>query len=451
MKVPNIFIIIIYLSFIKIKPSYSIINISFHKEVENLSGNNPSEIFQKLKDNILLAEINLGSPSQKIGLKMELAEYASYIGGQSSLCQQKFMEKNSESYKKLEESKAIRASSLNEGIFSSDYFYFNEDKKQLNFLLGIDTDKCKGGGIFGLNYQDTDNKIYDDYNFINNIKKSDIIKDYYFSIQYKDNNSGNLIIGDILNSHTNDYNKKYFKDMYITEFTGALTWNINLESVFSASKDDLDNKKIVGEKVYGYFKIELGIILGTDRYKQYIYSDFFSEKIEKKLCFEEKSTFYINYYCKEEVDITKFKNLFFYVKDLDYSFELDYNDLFYKNDDGNYYFLIYFNSMTDEGEDFYDYFWTFGEPFFKKYNLILNQDTKRIGFYTKNENENIKSQSYWQRNKGYIILIIILVIAFSGLGFMIFLYLKVLPKRKIKAFELDDEFDYTRENNKIIN
>mgnify|MGYP007069907343 CR=1 FL=1 len=44
--------------------------------------------------------------------------------------------------------------------------------------------------------------------------------------------------------------------------------------------------------------------------------------------------------------------------------------LFFKGPDGNNYFLIYFNS--DYGsDDSADYFWTFGEPLFKKYNLIF--------------------------------------------------------------------------------
>ena len=45
------------------------------------------------------------------------------------------------------------------------------------------------------------------------------------------------------------------------------------------------------------------------------------ERINKGQCFEVKSNFYISYYCKEEVDITKFKNLNFYIKGLEYTFE----------------------------------------------------------------------------------------------------------------------------------
>ena len=453
MKVPNIFLFLIYLSYIQIILSNNLITIPFRKEVPNLSGATPSEIFQKIKDNIVLAEFNLGSPSQKLGIQLLLAEYGFYIGGHASHCAQKFEEKSSNTYKKLAESKIFRISTLNEGVYSSDFFYFNnnfDDKKELNFLLGINTDKNKGAGIFGLNFQDSDTKMYADYNFINILKKNNIITEYYFSIEYKDNNSGNLIIGDMVHLHDDEYNKKYYKEMYITEFTGVLTWNVNMDSIYTAPKDNLEKKTIVGEKIYAYFKIEYGMVLGTDRYKQYLLSDFLSEKIDKKLCFEERSLFYISYYCKEEVDLTQFKSLFFYIEELDYTFELDYKDLFYKNDDGNNYFLVYFNTNS-EREDYFEFFWTFGEPFFKKYNIIFNQDAKRFGFYTAINDEINEEKTFWQKNKWYIILIIILVLVFSGLGIMIFLYLKVLPKRKIKANELDDGFEYTSDDNKLIN
>jgi hypothetical protein len=227
--------------------------------------------------------------------------------------------------------------------------------------------------------------------------------------------------------------------------TNVLTWNINVDSVFVADNKDSENKKIVGEKIYGYFKLEFGIILGTERYRLNLLNNFMTDKINKKLCFEEISSFYINYYCKEEAD--------FYIKELDFTFELTYKDLFYKASDGNYYFLIYFNTDYNS-EDSSDFFWTFGEPLFKKYNFVFNQDVRRVGLYTSTNNGNnediLKNESFWSRNKWYIILAISLFIVCGGLGLMIFLYLKVLPKRKTKANELDDDFEYTSKENKII-
>ena len=342
-----------------------------------------------------------------------------------------------------------------EGYSSSDIIFFDEkskEQKEMNFILGTNTDKSNEGGLIGLNIQDDDTKKYENYNFINILKKKGYIKDFYFTIKYNNENSGNLIIGDLPHNYNEAYNSKYFKDMYISMFTGVLTWNINLDSIYVSDNSTSENKKIVGEKIYGYFKTESGIILGTERYKQFLLSDFMEERIIKGQCFEVQSNFYISYYCKKEVDLTKLKNLYIYIKNLDYTFEFTYKDLFFKNeDDGNNYFLIYFNSEYDEDEGS-GFFWTFGEPFFKKYNLVFNQDTKRIGLYTQISNEDFQeNKTFWQKNKWYIILAIGLVVVCIGLGVMIFLYLKVLPKRKIKANELDDGFDYSAKDKYIIN
>ena len=74
---------------------------------------------------------------------------------------------------------------------------------------------------------------------------------------------------------------------------------------------------------------------------------------------EKKSAFYVTYYCKPEVDISKLKNLYFYIKELDYTIELDYKDLFFKASDGNNYFLIYFNADygSDDSADYFLDIW----------------------------------------------------------------------------------------------
>ena len=77
-------------------------------------------------------------------------------------------------------------------------------------------------------------------------------------------------------------------------FTVVLTWNINLDSIYVSDNSTSENKKIVGEKIYGYFKTESGIILGTERYKQFLLSDFMEERIIKGQCFEVQSNFYIS-------------------------------------------------------------------------------------------------------------------------------------------------------------
>ena len=451
----HIFLIFINIFFINEIFANDILSIPFYKSYHNLKGLSPKEITEKIKEIKLVSDISIGTPLQKIKAKLALTEYVFYIGGKDSLCQNKFIEGSSDTYTKLSDLIYFYATSISEGYSSSDIIFFDEkskEQKEMNFILGTNTDKSNEGGLIGLNIQDDDTKKYENYNFINILKKKGYIKDFYFTIKYNNENSGNLIIGDLPHNYNEAYNSKYFKDMYISMFTGVLTWNINLDSIYVSDNSTSENKKIVGEKIYGYFKTESGIILGTERYKQFLLSDFMEERIIKGQCFEVQSNFYISYYCKKEVDLTKLKNLYIYIKNLDYTFEFTYKDLFFKNDDdGNNYFLIYFNSEYDE-EEGSGFFWTFGEPFFKKYNLVFNQDTKRIGLYTQISNEDIQeNKTFWQKNKWYIILAIGLVVVCSGLGVMIFLYLKVLPKRKIKANELDDGFDYSAKDKYIIN
>ena len=174
------------------------------------------------------------------------------------------------------------------------------------------------------------------------------------------------------------------------------------------------------------------------------------EKIDKKLCFEvskETDNNYISYYCTKEVDISQLKNIYFYNKELDFTFELTYKDLFYYNEkDGNYYFLVVFLNEYDEW-DYSSFYWTFGEPLIKKYQFVFNQNSKRIGLYTSigdnNNNINVNNETWWSRNKWYLVLIILLFIFFVSLAIVLFLYFKNKPKRKIKANELDEDYEYS--------
>ena len=91
---------------------------------------------------------------------------------------------------------------------------------------------------------------------------------------------------------------------------------------------------------------------------------------------------------------------------------------------------------------------------FKKYPTIFDQDNKLFGFYLEtgnyntndnNEKNNIKDnekKTYWS-----LIIIIFLAICVIVLGIILY---KVIPliKRKKKANELDEDFDYEPHDNK---
>ena len=437
-----------------------IITLPFKKQIPNLNGLSPKEVIEpNYLDNLITTEIRVGTEPQSIKLRIELNSYLFYIAGSNTNSQIKFIQKNSTTYNKVEtESHYFSDSKLNEAIFSSDYIYYeqnNDEKYTTNFLLGIDTLKDKSGGLIGLNADNKSVQKYSKYNFINELKKNKIIKDYYFTIKYNDNNSGNLIIGDIPHNYDKNYNHYYFKDIYCEMHDFDFGWNLKFDSIYiSDEKNSRDIKKVDG--LYAYLNVEKSIIEGTTSYRTILLNYFMQEQINNKICFEVlDSENYYSYYCNEKVNISKVKNLYFYNKELNFTFELTYKDLFYHNEyDGNYYFLIVF--LKDDEMGYSSYYWKLGEPLFKKYQFIFNQNTKKIGLYTNfNDNENnIKNENWWSKNKWYVILIILLLILFSGLSVVLFLYIKNKPKRKIKANELDEDFEYNSSNpsnNKLIN
>ena len=162
---------------------------------------------------------------------------------------------------------------------------------------------------------------------------------------------------------------------------------------------------------------------------------------------------WLSYYYKKEVDISKIHNIYFFNKDIDFTFELTYKDLIYYNENDEYIYIL-INFLIDNDEEYYDEFWILGEPIFKKYQFVFNKNSKRIGIYTKfddKENkENLNNQSWIKKNKWYLILIMLLIISILGLGTIIFIFLRNKPKRKAKANELDDEFDYSSNGNNLI-
>jgi preprotein translocase subunit SecG len=117
---------------------------------------------------------------------------------------------------------------------------------------------------------------------------------------------------------------------------------------------------------------------------------------------------------------------------MNYTFNLTYEDLFISLND-KYYFLVIFHKK------FYGD-WVLGEPFLKKYNIIFDQKSETISFYTQS---NIKKKKDTPRkdNKFLIILVIIFFVSTIILSFLLYLCIKKIPRKK-RANELEENFDY---------
>ena len=150
---------------------------------------------------------------------------------------------------------------------------------------------------------------------------------------------------------------------------------------------------------------------------------------------------YNSYYCDLSAKISNFPPLEFYNKDLNYTFKFDHNDLFVKNNN-RFQFLIIFEQYEKNNR------WKFGRIFFKKFLMVFDYDKKQIGFYIKEGKNKIKNN-----NNNIIIIIIIISFIFVLILFVYKLFIKK-NKRKIKANELEDNYEYKSEKenySKLIN
>ena len=188
----------------------------------------------------------------------------------------------------------------------------------------------------------------------------------------------------------------------------------------------------------------LGIIKGSRKYRDIIEDSLFKKYINQNVCFKEILNVYKNYednsyyyyYCQSSLkdELKKeFKPIIFEHREFKTNFTLDYDDLFFQEQD-----YIFFKIIFD---DYYNFI--FGAPFISKYPFVFNSDTKEIGFYSKNiinidENE-------INKKKDYLILKICGIIILGGILIIIGILIgkKMFgPKRKVRMNELDDTLDY---------
>ena len=84
--------------------------------------------------------------------------------------------------------------------------------------------------------------------------------------------------------------------------------------------------------------------------------------------------------------------------------------------------------------------WTLGRIFMKKYEMIFDPENKLIGFYN-----DYKGKSF---NMSFTILIIFIIII---IGLIVIVnHIMKLKRRKTRANEIDEVFDYVPANQEIL-
>ena len=323
------------------------------------------------------------------------------------------------------------------GYLSTETFYFNTSNQikrfnNLNFVLinKIKPEKSLISGAIGL--------LVDEYSlegaqsFAKMLVKKNVTSLCLWSKIYDNDNNGIFIFGDYPHSF---YNNKFFEDQYIETNIKLNTykqkWNIDFKEIFFEIKNNNSNDNDVytiylNKTLYGELRHNFGLIIGTVEYHNLIENAFFKSYIKNNIChkkiilindFNDNKVNYTYYYCYNVESFLKeeFPKLFLKQRELNYTFELDENDLFTLFDD-KWYFMIIF-----EGEETKNQMhkWFFGEPLLKKYIFVFDPINYKIGFY----NPNIFTENPKRTNKIselkdkkiyiFIIATLIIIIVFS--------------------------------------
>ena len=347
--------------------------------------------------------------------------------------------------------------------------YINHEYEGLNFLYD-DSTKLKICGKVGLNINQN-NKDKTNTNFIEQLKKKKIISKYIWTLNYQSLSQGVIAIG--IEPHFYDSTKNFYsqyKTIYIDlnniNQDNQNFWRFKFDSIFVNQTDNYNFKDTNVEIL-----IDRGLIIGTEEYKNYIEKNFFNKLINDGICFKESAILdsnnkdeYIIFYCEKKkfkggiFDIKidkpyyKFNDLFFNHKGFEYDFKL-YKEILFEDFDDRVYFQIIFEKNNNNK------IWKLGEPFTSLFKFVFNQEQKTIGFYNpllkKIPNSEFdfdiieKNNTYINNNGGnnstmnsilnfirnFISILVCLFIIF-------YIFRKLCIKRKIRANELIENFDY---------
>ena len=384
---------------------------------------------ENLLQNDLEITLKIGTPPQSVDLNLRSRIYTFFVtSSQVNLPYKLFNEKESTSLVQISKRETnFTNMEYSKGLKISESIYINDKElKGITLMLGTELayNECGALGLRLINSHESSN----DLSFIYQIKKYANLDSYTFTLKYKNDEEGDLIIGAYPHVYDNKFNEKNFFYSKAGSNKNGVNWVLNFDII------KYNNKSVnVGSKK-SLINIEYGLIQAPFKYKNYFKNNFYGDRCSEK--FNDKRNVTI-VHCSSNFDITSFKDLIFELKDIEAQFVFTYKDLFIK-ENNEYIFGIVF----DEDVDAKDPTWIFGKPFMKKYELVYDLDRKIIGLYKEgNESPSEKSKV----NVVFIILLVILILAVAGLSYFIFFYLK--KTRKSRAFELnDDNFDYVPSN-----
>ena len=455
MKIKNIFKILIFtLSNILVKNEIRIpfkTNSTLNPSTKILNEEDLEKYIFNLIHNDIYIELEVGTPSQKIKSFIKFEEHPFFIQGKD-INALGFNEKDSNTYKKNKYNNIFLdgEEQIKEGCESNDTIIIKNKIKnskialqEMSFILVTET-RTESPSNIGLMIPNQYSSI-PEVSFINQLKKLDIINDYSFVINYISKDEGEFIIGGTPDSYDDKYKSEYYKVQYGIIKPKYKMYGLNFDSINYGN-----NSTNIGGSMQSKFLVDFGLIVGSINYYDIINENFFKEKIVKGYCYKryinakiewrEGEGKYIYFYCrKNTINISEMQNIKFIQKEMNFTFEFNYSELFHEID--NY---LIFKIIFHETKSFY---WIFGKPWFEKYLMVFNQDKKTIGHYCYIANDNDSNTKEYSKplNPFLLTIIIVLLIILIILFFVFYFYANNHRARRLN--EVNDDYEYNAQNN----
>ena len=386
-------------------------------------------LMEELQSNYLSVNFKIGVPSQQIPFIIKMKENPIFITKKDHPEDIiKFDEKLSKTLN-ITKNYFLINSDINGGYQSYDIFDLGNNIKinDFSFILAdkLNEKAKKISGEIGLIfYTNADHRIFES-NFLEQLKIRKLINSFAYGFEYINEDEGYFIVGNYLHEYDKNYTEDDFSYIKLGIPQEQTDWEIELKNVYVNGTNIDDFSEGI------QFQIEYGLILGTKVYYELIKSSYFDLHKE---CKNQTFKRFFYYVCDNNINLLDFPVLQFNFFDTKFNMSFNYNDLFYEFE-GKKYFLIVFKN------DFLNLKWTFGKPFFKKYFGFFEKEKKIFGFY-----QNKIKPSKNNNNKILIrLLIIVIIIAIILAYFMIKFLILIKNKRKIRANELQDNYDYIPE------
>ena len=415
----KVFPILIYISLLE--DTYNVFIFNFKKLISNIE--NEDNFLNYITSNQYIANLSIGNPSQNIPININLnKEYFFILGNNTGnyneelsstleLSDTKITSNHEYFISGYKSNESISLYNLNEKliqILKLPFVLVNKKAKNTDFILS-------GGIGFGYQSQSSPNE-----NFLKYLSDKKYIDSYTYYIKFdnKNENEGKIYFG----NYPHEFDKRNYPENIFSYFStpflsSEFIWEIPFEYF------EIENDRITISSID--FNNSLNGIIANDAFKK-IFDEYYFAKYYNKTCnykTQGKKTFI---YCNKDLDIKNFSNLNFYSKHFNYTFELSFNDLFKKEGD-KYYFLIVFDKQIFRN-------FQFGEPFFRKYPFVFDQDRKFVGFYKFDKLKNEYNFVLW-----ILVFIFFILCVILGICLMKNIYYK---PRKIRANELEENYSY---------